>query len=284
MDGTSLFHHTAAHLPPNTWDFSFLSNRAYMLASCAQQGSIEVYSFQSSSESTESSSVGSTHVASLMLPDLQEDIMLAHLSTHTGPFHAKCDPGKVFTTSLDPRISRIHVVTVQYTGLYDFHPRYCFFLHNRTLLSYIPSKAPSGSAVTVPWKEWGPKHTRFFAHHTPYQWLRYVQGQRVVTPPYSHEGRRMIQVFDFNVHASRTHAEYDYADGLIYNELINCPSHIPRGNIFKDSVMTYLPYHAVSREDPQSYSGFMIDEERIIGLKSDAFADGDTDDIDVFTF
>lgn len=103
---------------------------------------------------------------------------------------------------------------------------------------------------------------------------RYVQGQRVITPPHLHDGKRIIQVFDFNVHASRRHAHYNrlYRDdntsvGLVCNKIVTHASHIPGGNLFKKPVVTRLPYHVVSREDSQAYSGFMIDEERIIGLK-----------------
>jgi len=95
---------------------------------------------------------------------------------------------------------------------------------------------------------------------------RYVQGQRVITPPHLHEGRRTIQVFDFNVHASRTRAQFD-ADGLLCNQLINHPSVIQVGSVFKKPVVTCLPYHILRREDSEVYSGFMIDEERIVGLK-----------------
>jgi hypothetical protein len=145
-----------------------------MLASCARQGSIEVYSFEPKPTSTTGmGSTCSSHVASLALPELQDDIGVAILSTHTGPFYARCPPGKAFTTSPDSRISRIHAVSVQYFGIRDFHPRYCFFVHNRTLLSYVDMDRAPGNVIRVPWEEWGTDHTRFLPHHTPFQWLRY---------------------------------------------------------------------------------------------------------------
>ena len=112
-------------------------------------------------------------MASLLLPPIQENILLAQLSTHTGPFHAHCPSNKPFTTSPD---SRIHVVSVEYmpkeSGI-SFRPRYCFFIHNRFLLSYtMHNKVPRGTAV--PWAEWGSSNTRFLVHYVPFQWLRFI--------------------------------------------------------------------------------------------------------------
>jgi len=61
------------------------------------------------------------------------------------------------------------------------------------------------------------------------------------------------------------------------------PSKISASGVFVNDVVSKLPYtHAVRRDLCAVYSGFMIDDERIVGLK--ASPDGEMGDIDVFVF
>jgi len=54
--------------------------------------------------------------------------------------------------------------------------------------------------------------------------------------------------------------------------------------VFKRDVESCLPYREVITKEEFPYSGFMIDDERIIGLSATAFANGDMRQIDVFAF
>jgi hypothetical protein len=154
------------NLPEATNDFSFLSSWAYVLTCKSGAGSIEIYTFSEDGQPP-------VHTASLRLPHIQPDVSIASLSTHSGPFHAHCPEGKLFTTSPD---SRIHVVSIEY--LHPSHtpttrPRYCLFVHNDTLLSYTSSYVPP-EGRTIQWAEWGPHRTRFLVHHVPFEWMRCV--------------------------------------------------------------------------------------------------------------
>lgn len=161
------------NLPPGTWDCSFLSARAFVLTSVNDSGAMHIYSFTSPPSSPSPPPPPVLH-ATLCLPPLQEGVRLAHLATHTGPFHANPPKGSLFTTS---PASRIHVVSVQYvgdqTGMPMNRPRFMFFFHNHTALKYLVDNINGPTeAAEIPWDAWGPKATRFLVHHIPFMWLR----------------------------------------------------------------------------------------------------------------
>ncbi len=83
------------------------------------------------------------------------------------------------------------------------------------------------------------------------------------------------------------------------------PSAFPAGGVFAKEVVTGLPYYSVpALGQRESYVGYMIDEQRLLGLKvrvpwfvivwgaasymwensASPFTDGDLDDGDVYTF
>ncbi|OBZ73464.1 hypothetical protein A0H81_06795 [Grifola frondosa] len=62
------------------------------------------------------------------------------------------------------------------------------------------------------------------------------------------------------------------------------PTTLAAGMVFEEDVTTSLPYSLSLRTGTFNYSGYMLDDERLIGMKSMALADGDMTDIDVYTF
>jgi hypothetical protein len=107
---------------------------------------------------------------------------------------------------------------------------------------------------------------------------RYVHGTRVVCPVLQLSGENRVEVLDFNVHASRapTKAEKLAATRLgIDSErlpegarLVCEPSVFPAGLVFAKEVVTSLPYYSVPAPgQSESYVGYMIDEQRLLGLK-----------------
>lgn len=85
---------------------------------------------------------------------------------------------------------------------------------------------------------------------------RYVHGQRVVCST-----SNTIQVLDFSrsIHPSSSAHEMF---------LRSNPSCVPKESIFVDDVITQLPYYTVNRTINQKFFAFMIDDERIIGLRA----------------
>jgi len=168
------------HLPPGIWDFSFISNRAFILTSRDLGGSIEIYSFQN--PPTEPAL---THVASLCLPALRPTITPALFSTHSGPFtshdssSANCEALKEKPFAISKR-SRIHAMCIQYHiagGTLDRRFRFFFFVKNDFFLKLVDEHQNGedqheNSPRVLIWEDWGVENTRFMAYGMQPRWLR----------------------------------------------------------------------------------------------------------------
>ena len=99
---------------------------------------------------------------------------------------------------------------------------------------------------------------------------RYVHGARVVTPPRQDPENTTsmhVSVLDFNVHSKRANDPVPMPSGEHYR-LIESEDVIEPGILFQERVVTRLPYAESTRAfSSDVYSGFMIDGERLIGLK-----------------
>ncbi|KAG1769125.1 hypothetical protein EV702DRAFT_1140109 [Suillus placidus] len=263
-------------LPSHISDFSFISNRAYMITRGINGGSIQIFTFGENAHEI-------IHIASLSLPPLKSRTHLVHCAIHTGPFVARCLPNTPFCTNQE---ERMYVLSVQYIqvdpDVPSARPRFFLFLKNSTPLRYIRKYHEQGetSSFDVPWEEWGPHESRMLHHQVPYQWLRYVHGYRVVFPLLSGS----MQVLDFNVRKTKRHVFPLQPDSKASIEVIDFPSIICSGCIFSGPIETSLPYRVCRRDELKGFSGVMIDEQRLIGLKSPSFADGDMKDLHVFAF
>ncbi|KAH9172424.1 hypothetical protein EDB89DRAFT_1965167 [Lactarius sanguifluus] len=290
MAGEELVFIQEDQAPERIWDFSFLSPRAYMVTTLKDGGEIRIYSFASPSSFRRPA-----HVATLHLPTPHPNRALFELTTTTGPFLARPPAGSPFSFS---RTARVHVFTLHHDpGAHRgrWQPA-CFVVHNRTLMRYVETYHDDGNgAMDVPWEEWGPAGTRFFVLANGFQWLRYVHGTRVVCPVLQPSGESRVEVLDMNVHASRapTAAEklaasrlgIDLEKPVEGSRLVCEPSVFPAGGVFAKEVVTRLPYYSVPAPgQDESYVGYMIDEQRLLGLKASPFTDGDLGDVDVYTF
>ncbi|KAG8215644.1 hypothetical protein J3R82DRAFT_7515 [Butyriboletus roseoflavus] len=264
-----------------------------------------------------------THAATLHLPPIRKSVRVLSISSHTGPFLAGCPPDKPFVASNEERIHVLTIQYVHLPTLDGprTRPRVCVFVHNRALEGYVDRGVASatmgaGEATTgmvVPWREWGRVHTRMLPHVGRFQWLRYVHGQRVVMLlPTSEADKSTLQVLDFNVRSALddnededdvgADADADHTDegtGREKNEKnkddadpslrkttlkrVTYPIRIAMPHIFVDVVETGLPYREARRDVRGDYSGVMIDDERLVGLKYPAFLTQDMKEIDVFT-
>lgn len=166
-------------LPPGIWDFSFISNRAFILTSRDLNGSIEIYAFRDPPTNP-----ALIQIASLRLPALQPTITPALFSTHSGPF--TCDSPsancaalkeKPFTVS---KRSRIHAMCIQYLnpgGHVDRRFRFFFFVKNDFFLKFVNESGRGDLEGVKPprilnWGEWGVENTRFMAYGMQPRWLR----------------------------------------------------------------------------------------------------------------
>lgn len=111
----------------------------------------------------------------------------------------------------------------------------------------------------------------------PLPFNRYVHGSRIVNPPSHsawHLAEHTLTVIDFNVHPKRlddpvqiTANPSEDEDADIRYEVFSDSTRIPAENIFREDVVTSLPYSKSTRGGKFNYSGFMIDDERIVGMK-----------------
>ncbi|KAF8057527.1 hypothetical protein FPV67DRAFT_1456141 [Lyophyllum atratum] len=262
------------HLPEYTADFSLISPRAYILASREGSGVIQIYAFESEA------GFCPWHITTLCLPGLAENVRVRNLTTHTGPFETPLADEPFATSST----SRIHVISIQYgaerdTSRKHFH----LFVHNQTFLSFVEDHYSGNSKVPyiVHWLSWGPNATRLITGLPPYTWLRYVHGQRVVCPPGLNPSVETISVLDFNVH--HFHTPRSSSDEVI-RQICVAPSTIPGDKLFKNAVTTRLPYFVTSRVIFERYSAYMIDAERIIGLKAKGHVDEELRELHVLAF
>ncbi|THH01596.1 hypothetical protein EW026_g1123 [Hermanssonia centrifuga] len=67
-------------------------------------------------------------------------------------------------------------------------------------------------------------------------------------------------------------------------DVITSATYVEAKEVFTKDVVSQLPYAVSTRTGTLDYTGFLIDEERLVGMKDAAFAEGHVSDIDVFTF
>lgn len=161
-------------------------------------------------------------------------------------------------------------------------------LLNRALLRHADQQVVSDRSedqangkknIEVPWDDWGPRNTRWFAERSTHAWQRYVHGSRIVRALHNAwpSTRCRMQVLDFCVFPSRIGAEDDRfleaaddaePDVKCAHRLVTGPSLVRDRAVFKGGgVESRLPYReATLKRELGPYSGFMIDEERVIGL------------------
>ncbi|KAI0084541.1 hypothetical protein BDY19DRAFT_526740 [Irpex rosettiformis] len=60
-------------------------------------------------------------------------------------------------------------------------------------------------------------------------------------------------------------------------------SEIPHNNLFAEPVRSSLPYSVARLTGVTGYTGFMIDEQRLVGMKDNSSGSLAASDIDVFT-
>ena len=118
--------------------------------------------------------------------------------------------------------------------------------------------------------------------------------------------KHQICVLDFNVHPKRVNDPGDLcmrADKDVHYSVHTDDSRIAAKSLFLDDVVTRLPYAVSSRVGQFHYTGFMLDEERLVGIEvcftfcvtllrtdccliqsSATSIDGDLNRVHVFTF
>ncbi|KAF8879598.1 hypothetical protein BD779DRAFT_1551444 [Infundibulicybe gibba] len=250
----SLLVDVSRGLPTGVYDFSFLDSRAFSITSIMGTKPAHV------------------HIARLHMPPIDLRYQLASMTSHTGPFlgaielinHSRLPPTRVFMGN------------------------HCFVLYVRArtfrslVTSYYSQSIPI--LLDLEWDKWGPHQTRLMRQVPRFPWLRFVEGQRVVCPT---SQRGTIQVLDFNVLTVTDQSQssdelMEHVTSPDFSKVtVTGPNHIS-DDIFAQSVTTCLPFHQLSLKLPRPYLGYMLDEDRIIGLQTEGLFDEKILSLDVY--
>ncbi|KAI0294024.1 hypothetical protein B0F90DRAFT_1821617 [Multifurca ochricompacta] len=165
---------------------------------------------------------------------------------------------------------------------------FTFIVHRRALIAHVPpaqracapfrSIKPAPPPVKVPWSGWGVVATRWFeGDPASMRWITTTAGQRAVTM--DEGGPTPIRVRDFNPYTVRAVRQCRDVEGepgdweeLLPNgnwQILRVEeSVLPAGAMFKEDVRSALPYVETVTRERYRYEGVLIDEERILGLKT----------------
>ncbi|KIY68342.1 hypothetical protein CYLTODRAFT_395467 [Cylindrobasidium torrendii FP15055 ss-10] len=255
-----------AHEENNAIHFGFIDSRTFLL-SCSTQpgGCISIMRLEEGKSEPR-------WIASLLMPETKPGVRVDACITHCSavprhPSRPTPAPNK-----------RIHTFTLTYTRENDTdenHASHCLFVPNDFFLKVVAESRRGYEPRIIPWHEWGTANSRFVKMAGTYHWMRYVSGQKVVCP--APPDGDVVRIYDFNIHPTRLLPESD----VLHAEL-GC-GRVRRGKLFKRDVWTALPYYELTRKVEHEYSGYMIDEQRIIGLQTSEGPDGlELEYIDVY--
>ncbi|KAK0200163.1 hypothetical protein DFS33DRAFT_128619 [Desarmillaria ectypa] len=262
-------------LPRGVYHFGFVTRDAYILTTTWTPGYI--YLVQMSDE------IQYKTIVVLCLPEIVDNIQVEAVITHSGAITASATDGEQFIAIPE---RRIHTFTMMYGFLDPTQEAatYTLFVPNEIFLQYISDYEDRSKSLLsyIIWENWGPQHTRMLSNEGSFNWMRYAYGEKVVCPAIP--GRKIVQVLDFNVHPSRPRPPTTFPSSR--GRFITGPTTLDRAHIFKEKVRTTLPFYSTSREMEKEYSGFMIDEQRIIALKmlGDVNNSTELESVDVYSF
>lgn len=244
-------------------DFSFISSRAYVLSGPDPNPSFRVYSFSDCKD-------GPTLHAVLCLPETKLQSKIALLGIHTAPFTTMAEPpasirgSRPYTTAPHSRIHVVNLDLVHRHGDEQFTLQSLVVIHNRTFLSYLKET----DLFIADWEKWGPKHTYWIPGTTGSRWLRYVHGERLVRlTSYTNEddhALNQIEIYDFGTLRGPSQLlPEEERDQLESKE--RAISYLQ--NVFQEPLRYQLPCRMITRREQRSSLGFMIDEDRLVGIK-----------------
>ncbi|KAF7358540.1 F-box domain-containing protein [Mycena venus] len=254
---------TEGGIPLAVTEFHLLSSRSYIFA-CAsfeggyEAGEIGIFTFEG--DCTNSPIL----IANLELPDLNPGIYITNMIIQAGPFCANPISGTPFSKSND---NRIYMILLCYGT-----ENWCrLFVHRRCFHSYVldVDHVREKTGVTaVPWREWGPQNSRLLPGQN-HQWNRHVHGERVVLPCVN---RKIVQVLDFGIVPARADSDTVPVTSTVFSTELHLEPGPPwLDGIFRDTWTTALPYKSTLRALDEEYDLFLMDQDRIIGLRTSEF-------------
>ncbi|KAJ7902426.1 hypothetical protein B0H13DRAFT_2513461 [Mycena leptocephala] len=247
-------------------DFRFLSSRSYFVVhgnlqvpegETLESGQLEIFTFGGKGTNYP------THVATLKLPELNPSGDIESMQILAGPSCANAMSGTPFSKSNTHRIFMVAMVLMSST---DFPHYWCrLFVHHRSLHRYVLDYMQEKKTVAtiVPWDQWGPQKSRMLVEWYTWNGHHHVHGERVALPL---PNRDSVQILDFNIFPGCDGAVVDPSSTESATELHFGPSALRLDGIFKDTVVTSLPYKNTLRSLDEEYDVFLIDQDRMLGI------------------
>ncbi|RXW16160.1 hypothetical protein EST38_g9693 [Candolleomyces aberdarensis] len=250
------------------YEFSFVSPTLLHVTTPTNgngAGSINLYSINPSS----SLPARFTHLASLLLPPVKKDVEIVPVRSTTESLQANGFPNQFGTSQL----SVLQIKYATHFGFFDSE-QFQLVVPTSVFIDYcneLQSKALK-LPITAQWDDWGPSKTRWIPRpHIPSSlfdsrpenlWTRYLRGQRVLALPTEGPGIEVLD-FDFDLNSPPVNL-----DPSLQQDICTGPTVIPAGNVFRDDVVSSLPYIKTTRRGvlDEDFAGFAIDEERIIAI------------------
>jgi len=250
----------------------------------------------------------------LSLPSLTRRASIVRLGcraepnpTGSGPLAVPASSNRPFRDKAEDAIILFNVLIEDvhlHVGQFHFPETrpFTFIVHRRALLAQIPDAyrayppfcsipEPLPPSAQIPWAAWGPHVTRWFeGDPASMRWITTTAGQRAVT---MEDGAPTpIIVRDFNPYTVRSAraraAESDQSQQCNWSEQLPNGNRMTlkvedsvllAGSVFKEDVRSSLPYVEVMTQAEYRYEGVLIDEERILGLKT-----SEQDDLGISSF
>ncbi|TFY68769.1 hypothetical protein EVG20_g3429 [Dentipellis fragilis] len=268
---------------PSFSDLAFLTPDVLLLSNPFPRGQIEVLT------------MGYKHLLTLQLPDYVSgwDIYLEAMTISCSAIadsHTSADAppddrivSVTFQVILDevPEASYICSTEISFRAQTVFH---LLAAHGR----HPPVVLPAATRpIVVPWDEWGPDGCRMFTlnrelriDHDNRRIQRATHGMRAVRTLIGAPDR--AQVLDFNItrHMGTSGAADPDAPSA---ELITEPITFEPIGVYQHEVVTKLPYAAIDIPNSEAYCGYLLDGQRLLGIKHRVENQPDQE-IDVFVF
>jgi hypothetical protein len=151
-----------------------------------------------------------------------------------------------------------------------------FVLHRRALLFRISALSEHSvtAPMTIPWIHWSPRTRWFNRHADSGPWLPISYGQRYLQMSCDSRAT-FLRVVDFNPRLIQ-----HQGPGTKFERLTSCNRYTivgqgifhPTHAVFAEEVQNPLPFVVYESFDKYNYNGFLMDEERVIGLHASTFA------------
>ncbi|KAF8880299.1 hypothetical protein BD779DRAFT_1675995 [Infundibulicybe gibba] len=214
----------------------------------------------------------------ISLPPLSSEMKILAVSCRgepnpVGP-NSTLNSGQLFYVS---SLQAIVLFRIYIASMSEEHFTLAFVVHRQSLIDIFNNRAsppsPEDASQHLPWSDWGPPVTRWIdTTGTPTRWITTTSGQRCVsicanTPS-------PIIIFDFNpynVAKMKDYVRQYFSHRMFYDDEEEKLD--DEANIFDVPVYSALPYCRYESVVEYTYDGVFIDEERLLGIKTDGSDD-----------